>query len=119
MTKAAVFPEPVLAMPTTSMPCRMSGMALRWIGVGRRYPLRRMPLRMGSERPMVSGGEFYVWFLDRCLSYDEKRKGVLLHCYSPFRCEVQKKDAIMKGMHTKAAWFSLFLGCLLSLFSTT
>lgn len=33
-TKAAVLPEPVRAMPTTSAPARMAGIALRWMGVG-------------------------------------------------------------------------------------
>mmetsp|Transcript_15175 Transcript_15175/g.37806 ORF Transcript_15175/g.37806 Transcript_15175/m.37806 type:complete len:379 (-) Transcript_15175:256-1392(-) len=36
MTNAAVFPEPVRAMPITSTPCRMRGSVRRWMGVGRR-----------------------------------------------------------------------------------
>jgi hypothetical protein len=31
---AAVFPDPVLAVPTTSLPARMAGMASAWMGVG-------------------------------------------------------------------------------------
>jgi hypothetical protein len=38
MTKAAVLPDPVRAMPTTSSPWRSSGTALRWIGVGTLKP---------------------------------------------------------------------------------
>lgn len=34
MRKAAVLPEPVRAMATTSEPERMRGMVLRWMGVG-------------------------------------------------------------------------------------
>ncbi len=36
ITKAAVFPEPVRAMAATSTPWMMRGIALRWMGVGRR-----------------------------------------------------------------------------------
>jgi len=32
--KAAVFPDPVRAMATTSWPSKMTGMVFRWIGVG-------------------------------------------------------------------------------------
>ena len=32
--KAAVLPEPVWAVPMTSLPARMAGIASRWIGVG-------------------------------------------------------------------------------------
>jgi hypothetical protein len=34
MRKAAVFPEPVTALPRISRPSRASGMDLAWIGVG-------------------------------------------------------------------------------------
>ena len=34
MTKAAVLPDPVLAMPTTSSPCKIRGIVLRCMGVG-------------------------------------------------------------------------------------
>ena len=32
--KAAVLPEPFWAVPMTSLPARMAGIASRWIGVG-------------------------------------------------------------------------------------
>lgn len=51
---AAVFPEPVRAMAATSTPARMSGMVLRWIGVGTRYPLWRTPRYTSSQSPMDS-----------------------------------------------------------------
>ncbi len=54
MTKAAVFPEPVRAMPTTSCLCRMSGRVFRWIGVGSLYPFRLIPLSTSGLRPKVS-----------------------------------------------------------------
>ena len=34
MRKAAVFPDPVLAMATTSLPSMMRGTVFRWMGVG-------------------------------------------------------------------------------------
>jgi len=43
MTKAAVLPDPVRAMPTTSWPCSISGIVRRWMGVGSRYPCRLTP----------------------------------------------------------------------------
>ena len=52
ITKAAVFPEPVLAIPTTSWPSRMTGMVLRWIGVGTEKPLRVIALSRCPFRPM-------------------------------------------------------------------
>lgn len=51
---AAVFPDPVRAMAATSTPARMSGMVLRWIGVGTRYPLCRIPRYTSSHSPMDS-----------------------------------------------------------------
>jgi hypothetical protein len=51
---AAVFPEPVRAMAATSTPARMSGMVLRWIGVGTRYPLWRTPRYTSSQSPIDS-----------------------------------------------------------------
>jgi hypothetical protein len=53
MTKAAVFPEPVLAIPTTSCPSSMSGTALRWMGVGILNPFCVMALRSAAFRPMA------------------------------------------------------------------
>ena len=43
--KAAVLPEPVRAMATTSWPRMMSGIVFRWMGVGTRYlpPPRDQP----------------------------------------------------------------------------
>ena len=37
---AAVFPEPVRAIATTSRPESTTGMVRRWMGVGTRYPFR-------------------------------------------------------------------------------
>ena len=37
-TKAAVLPEPVIELATTSLPDKMTGMAIIWIGVGFTYP---------------------------------------------------------------------------------
>jgi len=54
MTKAAVFPEPVRAMPTTSCLCKIRGRVFRWIGVGSLYPLRLIPLSTSGLRPKVS-----------------------------------------------------------------
>jgi hypothetical protein len=53
-TNAAVLPDPVRAIPTTSFPSRIAGIALRWIGVGRLYPFRLMPRRMAELSPNVS-----------------------------------------------------------------
>jgi hypothetical protein len=36
--------------------CRMCGIALRWMGVGRRYPLRLIALISQPVRPMASAG---------------------------------------------------------------
>ncbi len=54
MTKAAVLPEPVRAMPTTSCLCKISGRVFRWMGVGSLYPLRLIPLSTSGLRPKVS-----------------------------------------------------------------
>ncbi len=51
MTKAAVFPEPVLAMPTTSFLSRINGIAFRWIGVGTENPFRVIALNRCPLRP--------------------------------------------------------------------
>jgi len=51
MTNAAVFPEPVLAMPTTSLLSRAKGIALRWIGVGTEKPFLVMARRRFAFRP--------------------------------------------------------------------
>jgi len=36
-TKAAVFPLPVFATPSTSLPLRAAGSACAWMAVGRSY----------------------------------------------------------------------------------
>mmetsp|Transcript_18256 Transcript_18256/g.40373 ORF Transcript_18256/g.40373 Transcript_18256/m.40373 type:complete len:265 (-) Transcript_18256:86-880(-) len=51
MRKAADFPDPVRAMATTSTPSKMRGMALRWIGVGCRYPICLMALNSWGHKP--------------------------------------------------------------------
>ena len=56
MTNAPVLPDPVMAMPTTSTPCIMSGMVLRWIGVGSWKPLRLIAFSTGIDRPMFTAG---------------------------------------------------------------
>ena len=48
---AAVFPEPVRAMTTVSLPLNTTGNDLRWTGVGIRKPILTMPRYTGSERP--------------------------------------------------------------------
>ena len=67
MTKAAVLPDPVRAMPTTSWRCNMSGIVLRWIGVGNLYPLRLMPRTTSKLSPRESawsGQESYGLLAD-------------------------------------------------------
>ena len=54
MTNAAVFPEPVLAIPTTSIPCKIKGIVFRWMGVGREYPFLLMAFNKGILSPIVS-----------------------------------------------------------------
>lgn len=56
MTNAAVLPDPVLAIPTTSFPSKIAGIALRCMGVGRLYPFRLIPLRITELSPRVSAG---------------------------------------------------------------
>jgi hypothetical protein len=53
MTKAAVFPDPVLAMPTTSCPSSMRGTALRWIGVGTLNPFCAIALSRAAFKPIA------------------------------------------------------------------
>lgn len=60
MTNAPVLPEPVIAMPTTSTPCRMRGIVFRWIGVGSWKPLRLIALRIGMDKPIFSALPLYL-----------------------------------------------------------
>jgi hypothetical protein len=53
MTNAAVLPDPVRAMPTTSSPCMMRGTALRWMGVGILKPFWTMALSRAAFRPIA------------------------------------------------------------------
>mmetsp|Transcript_3782 Transcript_3782/g.8296 ORF Transcript_3782/g.8296 Transcript_3782/m.8296 type:complete len:249 (-) Transcript_3782:402-1148(-) len=48
---AAVLPDPVLAMPSTSLPLSAVGSAWHWIGVGAVYPCRSISLRRSSPSP--------------------------------------------------------------------
>ena len=54
MTKAAVFPDPVRAMPTTSFRLRSRGIVLRWMGVGTLKPFFAMAFRVVLIRPVSS-----------------------------------------------------------------
>lgn len=60
--KAAVLPDPVRAMATTSAPERMSGIVLRWIGVGMRYPFRLTPLKTLELRFRDSNPPDFAFF---------------------------------------------------------
>jgi hypothetical protein len=55
ITYASVFPEPVRAMPKTSLGgvARDSGMVDRWMGVGALNPRRLSCLASGSETPAL------------------------------------------------------------------
>lgn len=78
--KAAVFPDPVRAIATTSMPARIRGMVLRWIGVGTRYPLRLIPLKTLGLRLRDSKPQDFDFFLTCCLRFSsamELTKGSL------------------------------------------
>ena len=49
------YPSP----PGSTRTCMMSGRVFRWMGVGRRKPLRRMARSTDSLSPMVSAGEWW------------------------------------------------------------
>lgn len=49
--KAAVFPEPVWAIPRTSSPARMRGMQCCWTGVGLVIPRAAQVVAAHSGRP--------------------------------------------------------------------
>src|SRR5262245_9411342 len=51
---AAVFPVPVWALPMTSRPSRMSGIARSWIGVGSTKPMALTPLTIPSDNPKLA-----------------------------------------------------------------
>jgi hypothetical protein len=53
MINAAVFPEPVTAPPTTSLPKSATGIVATWIGVGLLKPTVVRALRIGRDRFMV------------------------------------------------------------------
>ncbi|KAL4973271.1 hypothetical protein BDW66DRAFT_142442 [Aspergillus desertorum] len=53
ITNAAVFPDPVRAIPTTSWSSMMTGIVLRWIGVGTENPFRVMALSRLAFNPMA------------------------------------------------------------------
>jgi hypothetical protein len=50
MPKANVFPEPVTALPTTSCPLRISGIADAWMGVGFEKPNLAIDDNVKEER---------------------------------------------------------------------
>lgn len=52
---AAVFPEPVRAMATTSTPDSSAGIALRCTGVGTLKPIFMIPLNTCGIRPVTTG----------------------------------------------------------------
>src|ERR1700753_1652212 len=60
MINAAVFPEPVCAPPTTSLPRRATGIVLAWIGVGAAKPIEDMPFRIGRDKENVWKDELAV-----------------------------------------------------------
>src|SRR4051812_37924483 len=63
-TKAAVLPVPVCAIPMTSEPVMIFGMAADWMGVGSVYPASlRAESRRGS-RPRAAKGIEIFW--NRC-----------------------------------------------------
>lgn len=45
--KAAVFPEPVIELATTSLPVIITGIANCWMGVGFKYCKKPIALRIG------------------------------------------------------------------------
>lgn len=53
IVNAPVFPDPVTAPPTTSLPSNATGMVAAWIGVGVLKLIVVRALRMGRERFMV------------------------------------------------------------------
>ena len=53
-TKAAVFPEPVLAIPITSRPDSPTGTAWAWIAVGWVYPIFRTVPSIPSSNPQCA-----------------------------------------------------------------
>src|SRR5262245_9296032 len=62
--KAAVFPVPVCAMPTTSRPASTCGMVCAWIGVGLAYCSSTSARVMGSARPKARkelNAESFMW----------------------------------------------------------
>ena len=63
ITKAAVLPDPVRAMPTTSWPCRISGIARRWMGVGSRYPFRFRAWKSGGYSSSASNEPAFAFLL--------------------------------------------------------
>lgn len=54
--KARVFPEPVLAAPSTSLPASSGGIALSWIGVMCVKPISARALVVGSESSSSENG---------------------------------------------------------------
>lgn len=50
MMNAAVFPDPVTAFPTTSLPNSATGIVAAWIGVGAWNPSEVIDLMIGLER---------------------------------------------------------------------
>ena len=57
--KAAVFPVPVAAVPTTSWPASAGGMACAWMGVGCSNPARSRAWRDSGES-FRSANDFVV-----------------------------------------------------------
>src|SRR5690349_11477703 len=55
---AAVFPEPVTAPPTTSLPNNATGIVFAWIGVGCENPTDARPRWMGLDRDIDWNDKF-------------------------------------------------------------
>ncbi len=50
---AAVLPVPVCALPMTSRPAIIRGMALNWIGVGSVKPIAFTPCKTAEDNPKL------------------------------------------------------------------
>lgn len=61
---AAVFPDPVIELATTSFPVDITGMANCWIGVGRAYPSYPTAFKIGLIK-RNSSKDFYLVFWSR------------------------------------------------------
>lgn len=83
------FPEPVLAIPTTSFPDRIFGIAFLWIGFGKEYPGFWIPFKVDSNNPkdlkLCDEFSLFHFFRDISLLSDEKKtlesRNILIQMY--------------------------------------